>query len=177
MLLSLEKDQKTMLAAFRLVVNQIPDTRLVLIGDGPCMIELRNEVNRLGIASQVDFLGARFDIPKLLNTFDIFTLSSTTEGISMTILEAMACGLPVVATDVGGNREIVQPTQCGLIVPACDPQALAAAYVELLRDHTRRAQMSRAARDRVVKHFSLTAMVRGYHHLYEELLQAKGVVT
>ena len=91
----------------------------------------------------------------------------------MTILEAMACGLPIVASDVGGNREIVQPPQCGLIVPARDPQAMAAAYLELLRDPHRRTQMGQAARRRVVAQFSLQAMVAQYGKLYAELLSTK----
>ena len=221
--LSPEKDQKTMLAAFKIVLEEwergkrqgasatvgtagpavrlgnindsgalgehaLPHSdqspvsglrsqvstkrpRLVVIGDGPCLSELQNEANRLGIAGQVDFLGMRSDIPSLLPHFSLFTLSSVTEGISMTILEAMACGVPVVATDVGGNREIVQPPACGLIVPARDPQALAAAYLELLRNPARRAQMGAAARQRVVEHFSLETMCRQYAELYEELLQ------
>lgn len=144
--------------------------RLVIVGGGPSMAELRNEANRLGIAAQVEFLGARFDIPQQLATFDIFTLSSTTEGISMTILEAMACGVPIVASDVGGNREIVQPPQCGLIVPARDPQALAAAYLELLRNPAQRVQMGTVGRQRVLDHFSLQKMVAEYQMIYKNLL-------
>ena len=191
--LSSEKDQKTMLQAFKLVLDQwgqtadsplssdvqpltsdpLPHPRLVIVGDGPCLAELRNEAKRLDITGQVDFLGARSDIPELLNSFTIFTLSSITEGISMTILEAMACGLPVVATDAGGNREIVQPPQCGLIVPAYDPQALAAAYLELIRDPAQRAQMGVTGRHRVIEYFSLQSMVEQYAKLYAELLSSK----
>ena len=175
--LSSEKDQTTMLAAFRLVVNQIPEARLVFVGDGPCMAELQNETKRLNLERRVDFLGARNDVPALLHCMDVFTLSSITEGISMTILEAMACGVPIVASDVGGNREIVQPPQCGLIVPVRDPQALATAYLELLRDPVQREQMSQTARKRVSEYFDLIVMVKEYHHLYEELLQAKSLAT
>ena len=188
--LSPEKDQQTMLSAFKLVLEQWPRSgakseasglksavsalpRLVFVGDGPCMEELRNEANRLGLDRHVDFLGARNDVSALLPSMDVFTLSSLSEGISMTILEAMACGVPIVASDVGGNREIVQPPQCGLIVPARDPQALAAAYLELLRDPARCAQMAAAGRQRVVDHFSLEAMVRQYSALYDELLAQK----
>ena len=153
----------------------LPIPRLVLVGDGPCMAELRNEANRLGIAKQVDFLGARSDIPALLPSLSLFTLSSITEGISMTILEAMACGVPIVATDVGGNCEIVQPPECGMIVPARDPRALADAYLALLRDPQRRTQMGRAGRRRIMEHFSLQKMVADYAHLYEALLARKGM--
>ena len=182
--LSSEKDQQTMLQAFKLVLDQWtqplslqPSTlpRLTFVGDGPCMAELRNEANHLEIVSQVDFLGARNDISQLLNTLTLFTLSSITEGISMTILEAMSCGLPIVATDVGGNREIVNPPECGLIVPPCDPQALAEAYLTLLRDPARRAQMGAAGRQRAIKHFSLDSMVSAYVNLYNELLSTSGM--
>ncbi|MEI8314489.1 MAG: glycosyltransferase [Verrucomicrobiota bacterium] len=202
--LSPEKDQKTMLQAFKLVLDQwpqpalspqlstlnpklpssnlrpltadlLPIPRLVIIGDGPCLAELQAAAQRLGVASHVGLLGARSDIPTQLSTFDVFTLSSITEGISLTILEAMACGIPIVASDVGGNREIVQPPLCGLIVPARDPQALAAAYLELLNDPNQRVRMGSAGCQRVGDNFSLQTMVRHYRDLYEELLNNKSV--
>ncbi|MCG3148424.1 MAG: Glycosyltransferase Gtf1 [Verrucomicrobiae bacterium] len=171
--LSPEKDQQTMLLAFRLVVDQLPAARLVFIGDGPCLPVLRDTTAKLKLTGHVEFLGARNDVAALLPEFTVFTLSSVTEGISMTLLEAMACGVPIVATDVGGNREIVQPPACGLIVPARDPQALATAYLELLRDLARCAKMGAAGRQRVVEHFSLESMVRQYSDLYDELLKRK----
>lgn len=173
--LSPEKDQGTMLEALALVHKQLPHARLVLVGDGPSRAGLEEKARALGITCQVDFLGMRSDISTQLSKFDIFTLSSITEGISMTILEAMACQVPIVATDVGGNREIVQPPQCGLIVPARDPQALAAAYLELLQNPSRRAEMGVAGRQRVLAHFSLEAMAGQYAALYRELLAHKGV--
>jgi sugar transferase (PEP-CTERM/EpsH1 system associated) len=173
--LSPEKDQQTMLAAFQLVHEQMPEARLAFVGDGPSGSGLKQTAARLGIAANVDFLGMRSDVAELLHTFDVFTLSSISEGISMTILEAMACELPIAASDVGGNREIVNPPECGLIVPPRDPRALADACLELLRNPQRRALMGRAARQRVIAHFSLASMVRQYESLYEELLHAKGV--
>ncbi|MEI6085567.1 MAG: asparagine synthase (glutamine-hydrolyzing) [Verrucomicrobiota bacterium] len=171
--LSWEKDYPTMLRAFRLVVNEIPAARLVFVGDGPEAAALHELTAQLKLQPNVDFLGLRTDICELLNTFSLFTLSSTTEGLSMTMIEALATGLPLVATDVGGNREIVNAPECGLIVPARDPAALAATYLELLRDPDRRAEMGRAGRQRVIDHFSLQAMVRHYINLYENLLSAK----
>lgn len=172
--LSAEKDQKTLLRAFQLLRQTPlppPLPRLVFVGDGPRRVELQDEAQRLGVNASVDFLGIRSDVATLLPSFTLFTLSSITEGISMTILEAMACALPVVATDVGGNREIVNPPQCGLIVPPRNPQALAAAWLELLRNPTRRMEMGIAARNRVVTHFSVHHMVNQYATLYRELLQ------
>jgi len=171
--LSPEKSQETMLAAFKLVLSRIPEARLVLVGDGPSGPELRKAAVRLGVAENVDFLGMRSDVGSLLHTFDIFTLSSSTEGISMTVLEAMACALPIAATDVGGNREIIHPPLCGLVVPAGNPEALSSAYIELLMDSNRRNLMGQNARKRVVEYFSVDSMIAGYSSLYRELLAGR----
>lgn len=171
--LSPEKDQKTMLAAFRHVLDEIPDAHLIVAGDGPCAAELREEAARLGLNGRVDFLGQCANIPEVLKRMSIFTLSSTTEGLSMTVLEAMAAGLPIVATDVGGNRELVQPPQCGLVVPARDPEVLGRAYIELLRDPLRRVQMSAASRARAVQYFSVEDTLAEYKKLYDQLMARK----
>jgi sugar transferase (PEP-CTERM/EpsH1 system associated) len=171
--LSPEKDQKTMLAAFSRVVGEIPDARLLLAGDGPCATKLHEEADRLGLSGRVDFLGQCSNVPEVLKRMSIFTLSSTTEGLSMTLLEAMATGLPIVATDVGGNRELLQPPLCGVVVPANDPQALAHALVELLRDPQRRAQMSSASRARAVQYFDINYTLSAYTKLYDELMARK----
>ena len=165
-----EKDYPTMLDAFRLVANQIPEARLVFVGDGPSSLELHAKTAELGLQDRVEFLGMRRDICELLNTFSIFSLSSTTEGLSMTVLEAMACGTPVVATDVGGNREMLYPPVCGLLAPAKNPVALAEAYLRLLRNPQERIQMAAAARHRVVQDFSVHSMLRQYLALYDEIL-------
>ena len=171
--LSPEKDQKTMLAAFRHVLEKIPDARLILAGDGPCATELHEEAAKLGLNGHVDFLGQCSNVPEVLRHMSIFTLSSTTEGLSMTLLEAMATGLPIVATDVGGNRELLQPPQCGLVVPARDPRALGHAYIELLHDPQRRAQMSASSRARAVQYFSIDYTLSAYTKLYDQLMARK----
>ena len=170
-----DKDQKTMLAAFKLVLEQLPDVRLMLVGGGPCEAELHEVAERLGINRSVDFLGPRLDVLELLHTFSVFTLSSVSEGISMTVLEAMAAGTPIVATNVGGCREIVNPPECGLLVPPRSPGLLATAYIELLGDPERRHQMGVAARARVVEHFSLQKMIYEYKQLYDSLLNSERV--
>lgn len=168
--LSPEKDQRTLLTAFKLVRAELPDARLVLVGDGSEAADLARMARDLGISDQVDFLGPRSDVSEILHTFSVFTLTSTTEGISMTVLEAMAAGLPIVATDVGGNREIVAPPACGLIVPPGDPEALSRAYLELLADAQRRGQIGRNARRRAVEHFSLNQMIAEYAKVYSDVL-------
>ena len=171
--LSPEKDQGTMLAAFRHVLEEIPDARLILVGDGPCAMKLHEEAAKLGMNGHVDFLGQCSNIPEVLKGMSVFTLSSTTEGLSMTLLEAMAAGLPIVATDVGGNRELLRPPQCGLVVPARDPRALGRAYIELLLNPQRRAQMGAASRARAVQYFNMDHTLAEYTKLYDELMARK----
>jgi sugar transferase (PEP-CTERM/EpsH1 system associated) len=171
--LSPEKDQRTMLAAFHHVLAEIPDARLIVAGDGPCAVELHEEAAKLGLSGRVEFLGQCSNVPEVLKRMSIFTLSSTTEGLSMTVLEAMAAGLPIVATDVGGNRELVQPPECGLVVPARDPRALGQAYIELLLNPQRRAQMSAASRARVVQYLNLELTLAQYTKLYDQCMARK----
>jgi len=171
--LSPEKDQGTMLVAFRHVLEEIPDARLILAGDGPCAMELQEEAVKLGVNSHVEFLGQCSNVPEVLKRMSIFTLSSITEGLSMTVLEAMAAGLPIVATDVGGNRELVQPPHCGLVVPARDPRALSRAYIDLLRDPQRCAQMGAASRARAVQYFNIDHTLAEYTKLYDQLMTRK----
>jgi glycosyltransferase involved in cell wall biosynthesis len=104
---------------------------------------------------------------------DLFVLSSTSEGISLTLLEAMAAGLPIVATDVGGNREVVVPGETGLLVPPGSPEPLADAMLTLLRDPARSRLMGAAGRRRVEEQFSLPRMAAEYEALYRHLLNRK----
>jgi glycosyltransferase involved in cell wall biosynthesis len=171
--LSAEKDIETMLSAFRLVLEEMPEARLVIAGDGPRAGSLKADAAERGVSGSVEFLGERSDVATVLTKFGVFTLSSTTEGLSMTVLEAMSAGLPVVATDVGGNREIVSD-DCGLIVPSRDPRALADGYLALLRDPARRTRLGESGRAKVVAHFSLRKMLDGYADLYNEMLLRKG---
>lgn len=114
--------------------------------------------------------GARDDVPDLLRGLDVFVLPSRTEGICNTILEAMASGLPVVATDVGGNPELVVPDRTGLLVPPSSPEALAAALVRYAGDPALRRGHGAAGRARVLAEFSLDAMIEAYLSNYEALL-------
>jgi glycosyltransferase involved in cell wall biosynthesis len=114
--------------------------------------------------------GERADVPDVMRGLDCFALPSLAEGISNTILEAMASGLPVVATDVGGNAELVVDGQTGELVPSGDVQAMAASIAGLASDPARAAAMGAAGRLRVERHFSLPAMVDAYRQLYDRLL-------
>ncbi|WP_285401691.1 glycosyltransferase [Luteibacter sp. ME-Dv--P-043b] len=160
------KDQAGLIRAFRIVHHKRPDTALVLIGDGALRDTLRACAFDEGVAGCVHFLGDRDDVRELLQGLDLFALSSVTEGYSMALLEACATGLPIVATNVGGNAEIVRDGSTGCLVPACDPPALAEAMLRLLHESQRAARLGRAARTWVEAHGSLGAMASRYGQLY-----------
>lgn len=164
--LSQEKDYATLLRA----MASLEGPRLFLVGHGPARGELENLASELGLGERVVFLGERGDVPRLLAACDLFALSSLTEGISMALLEAMAGGLPVAATAVGGTPELVIPGQTGLLTPPGDPAALAQAMGELLSDPERAQALGAAGAERVARHFSLEAMAGAYAGLYRQAL-------
>lgn len=163
------KAQHTLLDAAKLVVQQRPDARFMLVGEGPREHDLRQHAAALGITDRVIFAGVRHDIPAVLAQSDLFVLPSLWEGLPMTVIEAMAAARPVVLTDVGGNRELVQSDAQGLIVPPNDGPALAAALLALLNDPERRVALGLAARERVRHTFSLDACARQHELLYAGL--------
>jgi sugar transferase (PEP-CTERM/EpsH1 system associated) len=163
-----EKDLATLLEAVALVVRRVPTFRLLIAGDGPCRADLEAQAARLGLAEHVVFLGIVRDIPPLLAGARLFVLSSRSEGISLTLLEAMASGLPIVATRVGGNPEVVADGVTGLLVPSGNPAALAKTIVALYLEPRLAAEMGRAGRERVEEHFDLARMIRAYEKLYSE---------
>lgn len=165
-----EKDLSTLFQAAALVVQREPAFRLQVAGDGPCMQEARETIQRLDLCDHVQLLGECRDVPAILRQASVFVLSSRTEGISLTLLEAMACGLPVVATRVGGNAEVVEDGQTGRLVPAGDVQQLAAAVERLWRDVDEARRFGQAGRERVVRHFDIERMVRQYENLYREVM-------
>ena len=153
--------------AFAQVHGEIPQARLLLIGDGPLRDAIETRVHERSLSEAVILLGSRKDVPELLPAFDLFALASDTEGMSNAILEAQACGLPVIATQVGGNPDLVDDT-CGELVAPRDPDALAAAMLALLRDPGCRERMRVVARDRIERRHSLDAMATAYASLYRE---------
>jgi sugar transferase (PEP-CTERM/EpsH1 system associated) len=163
------KDHRTLLRAFASLQQGNRSIRLFIVGDGPGREEIKSQIQQLGIANRVELLGERHDVADLLKAFDIFTLTSIAEGISNTILEAMACGLPVVATYVGGNPELVENEVSGQLVTAGDVQAITAAFqvyidaADLRRDHGQQARL------KVEQDFSLERMAQQYGELYENM--------
>jgi sugar transferase (PEP-CTERM/EpsH1 system associated) len=165
------KDHSNLFRAFKEVVEGGVDAKLLLVGDGELAGQLRSEVSALGLEDTVIFLGSRQDVPDLLGIIDLFVLSSYTEGLAMTLLEAMAAGLPVVATSVGGNTEAVVDGETGIIVPPRDSAALAAAVRELLLNKQKATEMGARGRERAFAHFGIDTMVMEYEKLYQAILR------
>ena len=144
--------------------------RLVMVGDGSERSAVEKVLGEGGVRGAAWLPGARDDVPALLRAMDVFVLPSRAEGISNTILEAMATGLPVIATRVGGNPELIIDGITGCLVPPSDVEALAHAMARYATDGFLRAEQGRAARERAVMRFGLEQMVRRYDVLYGRLL-------
>ena len=168
--LSPEKDLGTMLHAVKQVLQQIPQFRLLIVGDGPERERLEQIAAELHLTTHVEFLGERNDIPQLLSQAGFYVSSSLTEGISLTLLEAMSVGLPVVATQVGGNPEIVQQPETGALVPSANPALLASALVQMCQNQSQWTEIGRRARQRVEQYFNIRTMIQDYEKLYLDIL-------
>ena len=168
------KDQVTLVRAFLHLIQTHPEARdrlrLIMIGDGP----LRDDSQKLLQAASAETLawlpGERTDIPEVMRAMDLFVLPSIAEGISNTILEAMASGLPVIATNVGGNPELVREGQTGTLVPVSDHVAMANAIQGYLCNSGRVGEHGRAARARIERLFNIDAMIKDYLNLYDAVL-------
>jgi glycosyltransferase involved in cell wall biosynthesis len=163
------KDQATLLTAFAAVAAERPEVDLLLVGDGARRAALEGQVAELKLGTRVHFLGVRADVPEILQAVDIFALTSVCEAASLTLLEAMAAGLPVVVTAVGGNPEIVRHGREGLLVPRGDPDATAAALLRLLDDPELTGELGRRGQERVCLHYRLEQTVAAYGDLYKRL--------
>jgi glycosyltransferase involved in cell wall biosynthesis len=142
----------------------------VLVGDGPELAALRTVAGDLCKDKKVAFLGNRDDVPSLMNAMDVYCLTSLREGLSNTLLEAHACGLPVIATDTGGNGEVVVTGRTGFLFKVGDDAALTILMRNLAEHQPLRNSLSVAARERAAKKFSIARMVREYEKLYENVL-------
>jgi sugar transferase (PEP-CTERM/EpsH1 system associated) len=169
------KDQHSLISAIGLVRKAgIPITGL-LVGDGSLRDELEQHAAREHVRDDIVFLGARADVETVLASLDVFTLSSVSEGLSNVILEAMAAGRAVVATDVGGTDELVVDGSTGILVPPSNPTRLAEALRRLATDSSCRDRMGAAARQRAEQEFSLSRMVRRYEDYYEDLASSRRI--
>lgn len=168
--LSPEKLHHVLLDAMALLIKRLPNAVLVIVGDGDLRADLEQQASEIDVTSSVFFLGERSDVHRLLQALDVFVLSSETEGLSLTLLEAAAAGLPIVATDVGGNSEVVVDGDTGILVEPNNPQTLAEAMECLALEPQRARSMGELGRQRVNELYSLDAMVKGYEAVYRDLL-------
>lgn len=170
------KDYPTMLRAFAAVSREGNESALLIVGEGSLKKEAQRLAGDLGLGARVRFLGARGDVEEIMNAGDGFVLSSAWEGFGIALAEAMACGLPVVATDSGGPREILDEARVGFLVPPRDPAGLAQAMLRVMRLPTEECgRLGEVARQHVVANYSLDRVVAKWEALYRELLARKGV--
>lgn len=163
------KDQPTLLRGFAAAVPDLPRVDLVMVGDGPLRGELESLAVELRIPDRVKFLGIRSDIPELMRAADVFALTSLSEAASLTLLEAMASGLPAVVTAVGGNPEIVRHEREGLLFPRGDAAGCAAAFRRLFADPMLAERLGAAGRERALDRYQLSRTVDQYYELYRSL--------
>jgi len=169
------KNHALLLRAFAPLRQEFgPTVRLAIVGDGSERSALEGLAHQLGIAGKVEFLGERHDVPELLRALDIYVLVSVSEGMSVTLLEAMGCGLPIVATAVGGNVEIVDNTVTGLLVPPGDVDGLVRSLRVLVREREIGARLGLAGRRRVIERFDQRGMMAQYLDLYRGALGQPG---
>lgn len=167
-----EKNHRLFLEVAAEVVAQRSEVQFVIIGDGPEREQIERWIDQLRLRENVQLLGARQDTPQLLAALDLLALTSHNEANPVSILEALACGVPVVATDVGSVAESVLHQRTGLLVPAGQTTAMTAAWLRLLRDPHWARRLGEAGREHVRAHFSVERMVDGYQRLLWHLWSA-----
>lgn len=172
--LSSYKDQGTLLSAAPLILERLPSVGFLFVGDGPTRAELECRARELGIGHKVKFLGSRDDVDQLYNLMDVCVLLTEArihlEGIPNVVVEAMACGIPVVASTGGGTSEVVEHGNTGILIPPYDPSRTAEAIIDLLVNRERACSLASEARTRVHAMFSLERYTLDYEKIYRELL-------
>jgi glycosyltransferase involved in cell wall biosynthesis len=159
-----------------ILAGRFPDVRFLVVGDGENRKQLEEYAGRLGLGQRTVFTGFRSDVPELLSEASVSVLPSLSEGLSNSLLESMASGVPAVATRVGGNPEVIEHEVTGLLVPSRDSAALAAAVGRVLEDKELAASFGQAGIRRVAELFSMERSVRETEHLYKRLVEANGCV-
>ncbi|MCX7927266.1 MAG: glycosyltransferase [Candidatus Omnitrophica bacterium] len=168
------KNLRLLIEAKKKLDQEEVDTKCIIIGDGPCKKELERYAQQ--IKTEIIFLGERNNMPLLYPIFDIFVLVSLSEGMSNTILEAMACGKPVIATHVGGNKEIVEENKTGFLIAPNDLDDLLTAIKKCINDRSLIKQLGQNARESVLKKFSLQSMIKAYERRYLEIARQKRII-
>jgi glycosyltransferase involved in cell wall biosynthesis len=166
------KDHATAIRTVERISKVRPEVRLVLVGEGPEQAKIEAEIHSRRLEPFVRLLGLRTDVARLLPAADMFLLTSISEGIPLTLIEAMAARLPIVATSVGGVPEVIEHGVTGMLAPAGDDERLAAAAVELLDDAQRRGEIIERASERAGRLFSEQAMNAAYDQMYRQMLHA-----
>ena len=164
-----QKGQIYLVKAMPAILAQHPDATLDIVGDGPLRAELEQQVSILGIHQAIRFLGVRSDVPELLASSDVFAFPSLWEGLGIVMLEALAAGVPVVASNIAVLREIVDDGQQGLLVQPQNPQALAQGIIRLLADPDERRSMGRSGRQKMIERFDINVAMNKWRDLYQEL--------
>jgi glycosyltransferase involved in cell wall biosynthesis len=162
-----QKDHATLIRAFQIVRKKSPGTHLLLVGDGPCRSKIEELVASMDLTQDVTITGFTNEVRKYLAASDIFVLSSLFEGISISLLEAIASGKPVVATRVEGNSEVIIHGVTGLLVPPQDPEMLADSILQIRSDSALRQRLASKSLQRLHEHFGLKAMAKSYYEIYE----------
>ncbi len=163
------KGHRYLLAAAPAILKEFPNTRFLLFGRGRLESEIRAGIERQGLSAHVQLIGFREDIERLLPCFDLLVHPADMEGLGVSLLQASASGVPIVASAVGGIPDAVHDNENGLLIPPADPAALTAAVCALLRDPDRARRLGAAGRALVERQFSITGMASGYRALYERL--------
>jgi glycosyltransferase involved in cell wall biosynthesis len=168
-----QKTQEYLIKAARIVLASVPKVRFAIVGTGPREAEIATLIHEEGLDDKVFLAGRRDDVPDVLAAADLFALSSMQEGLPVALLEALAAACPVVSTDVGGVSEIVRHNVTGLLVPPSDPEALAAAIVEMLSDPKRARSLALKGQELVQREYSMQAWGRKWQALYLQVLRRR----
>lgn len=163
------KNHKSLIKAMQIVSTEFSETVLLVVGDGPSRGEIIALISECKLGRNVRLLGVRNDIPRLLSIMDVFVLCSKSEGLPLTLLEAMAAGKAIVATKVGGIPSVIEDAVNGLLIPPDDPKAIARAIIELLADKEKARRMGIMARKKFESEFTLNKMVKRYEEVYESV--------
>jgi glycosyltransferase involved in cell wall biosynthesis len=159
-----------LIPAVKLLAEHVPRCQVIVVGGGPLEPTIREQAREAGLSDRILFTGWRHDVDRLMAAFDVFVSSSLAEAFAMVILEAMAAGVPVIATDIADNRAVVADGESGLIVPPADPASLAKAMKFLAQEPATRRAFGEAGRSRWSARYTVDAMVSQYAQLYDQLI-------
>ncbi len=169
------KNQLLLVNACKAILPHFDQVEVLIVGEGPLESQLKNEVKTLGLSEKIHFAGGQPNIPEILNALDIFVLPSLSEGMPNVVLEAMACGIPTIATAVGGTPEVIEDGKNGILIASEDEPHLIRVLKELIQNQNQRQTIGIEGRKRMLYHFSLKKMVSEYELLYNALLQKESL--